>query len=356
SKSELLTKRKGPLTKTYSLKAFPTLKHLEFIELERETLKRLKKKIKEPKKVKVKKPSKYVNISNRIFSEFSISLIEQGMFKTLKRDLVKANLQFLTKSYVSVMFFTAFLSLILAFFIFLFFLFFNLSPELPIIIGVDEGLGSRFLKVIWIIFVIPIATFLAMYVYPSLERKSIETKINQELPFATIHMSAISGSLVEPSKIFHIIVETKEYPTLEKELIKLINEINVFGHDLVTGLRNVGSNSPSKKLAELFNGLATTITSGGDLTEYFDKRAQSLLFEYRLEREKNTKSAETFMDIYISVVIAAPMVIMLLLLVMKISGLGIGVSTGMITLIMILGVSMINIIFLTFLHLKQPPG
>ena len=80
------------------------------------------------------------------------------------------------------------------------------------------------------------------------------------------------------------------------------------------------------------------------------------MFDYRLEKEKKTKSAETFMDIYISIVIAAPMILMILLMMMKISGLGIQLSASMITLIMVLGVSMINVAFLVYLHLKQPSG
>ena len=192
-----------------------------------------------------------------------------------------------------------------------------------------------------------------MYLYPSLEKSSAELRINEELPFATIHMSAISGSMIDPSKIFNIIISTKEYPYLEKEFKKLINEINIYGYDFVSALRNSASNSPSKKLSELFNGLATTINSGGDLPEFFDKRSQTLLFEHGLEKEKKTKAAETFMDIYISVVIAAPMILMILLMMMKISGLGISLSTSMISLIMVLAVTTVNIVFLTFLHLKK---
>ncbi|HEB47155.1 MAG TPA: hypothetical protein ENI22_01670, partial [Candidatus Pacearchaeota archaeon] len=174
--------------------------------------------------------------------------------------------------------------------------------------------------------------------------------------FAAIHMSAISSSMIEPSKIFSIIISTKEYPYLEKEFIKLQNEINIYGYDLVTALRNRSFNSPSRKLSELFNGLATSITSGGNLSDFFEKRSQSLLFEHRLDKEKQSKASETFMDIYISVVIAAPMILMLLLMMMRISGLGISLSPSMITLIMVLGVTLINIFFLTFLHLKQPEG
>ncbi|MBA7654282.1 hypothetical protein ES703_62159 [subsurface metagenome] len=70
--------------------------------------------------------------------------------------------------------------------------------------------------------------------------------------------------------------------------------------------------------------------------------------------EKQLKTAETFMDIYISVVIAAPMVLMLVLMMMRISGLGIALSPSMISLVMILVVSLVNIFFLTFLHIKQP--
>jgi hypothetical protein len=327
---------------------------VEITPLEKKILKRLKQKKKKIEKRKEKKPSKYVSLSNKIFGGLARDLSEKQMFLTLKMDIIKANLQYVIASYISVMLFSTLIAIFAGFFIMLFFLFFNIGAGWPIITSVTENIGARFLKVFWIILATPILTFLFMYFYPSAERTHRANRINTELPFATIHMSAISGSMVEPSKIFSIMISTKEYPYLEKEFTKLINEINIYGYDFVTALRNVASNNPSAKLAELFNGLATTITSGGNLSDFFDKRAQSLLFEYKLEREKYTKGAETFMDIYISLVIAAPMILMLLLIMMRVSGLGISMSTSMITLVMVLGVTMVNILFLTFLHLKQP--
>ncbi|MFH1326966.1 MAG: type II secretion system F family protein [archaeon] len=326
---------------------------VEITDLEKVTLKRIKKKEKKPPKRKAKKASKYVKTANDVFGGFSQSLAKQKVFITLKRDLIKANMKFVTTSYISVMLLTTLISFIAGLFIFLFFLFFNLGIEMPIITSITESLGARFVKTFWILFAMPLATFITMYIYPSVEKSYIKNKIDQELPFATINMAAISGSMVEPSKMFSIIALTGEYPFLQKEFTKLINEINVYGYDLVTALRNVAFNSPSMKLTELLNGIATTINSGGDLTDFFEKRGQTLLFDYKIEREKYTKTAETFMDIYISLVIAAPMILMLLLMMMRVSGLGISLSTSMITLVMILGVSMVNILFLTFLQLKQ---
>jgi len=332
----------------------PVKEKLKLSEFENESLKRFKKKEKKIVVQKFEKPSVYVKISNKVFHGFSSRLIEKGYFGKLRKNLIKANLQFTPAGYLSVAFLSTIFSIFLGILIVIFFLFFNISSAWPIIIKNTEEFGAQILNVIWVLIAAPVITFFVMYIYPSLERKSIEQKINHELPFVTVHMSAIAGSMVEPSKIFSIIISTKEYPNVEREFIKLINEINVYGYDLVTALKNAAYNSPSKKLSELLNGMAVTITSGGSLAEFFEKRAQTLLFDYKIEREKYTKSAETFMDIYISVVIAAPMILMLLLMMMKISGLGLTLSTGTISLIMVLAVSVVNIIFLTFLHLKQP--
>lgn len=321
--------------------------------LEKLALKRLKHKKEKIVQQKTRKPNTYVKMASKMFYGLSMSLIKKDRFRKLRRDLIKANLEFVPANYVSFIFFTTVLSFIFSIFIFLFFLFFNFSSIPPFVTVATENMGIRLLKVFWILFLIPTGIFLLAYFYPSMERKSIEKRINNELPFASIHMAAISGSMIDPTKIFSIVVSTKEYPHLQKEFTKLINEINVYGYDLVAALRNLAFNSPSVKLSEFFNGLATTITSGGDLPGFFEKRAQTLLFEHRIDVEKQGKASETFMDIYISVVIAAPMILMLLLMMMKISGLGIGLSTGMITLVMILGVTTVNILFLTFLELKQ---
>lgn len=322
--------------------------------LDREILKRLKKTEEKEEKKKEKKPSGYIKFANNIFGKYVKSLIKQKKLVTLEKDLIKSNLNYTSISYVSSLILTTIFSVIIAICITVFLLFFNISPDLPIITRAAEQFDTRLLKVFWIIFAAPLATFLFMYLYPSLERKNVESRINLELPFATIHMAAISGSLIEPIKVFSIISSTKEYPNLEKEFNKLLNEINVYGYDIVTALKNLATNCPSSKLAELFNGLATTITSGGDLYDFFDKRSQTLLFEYRLDKEKRTKASETFMDIYISVVIAAPMILMLLLMMMKVSGVGVGLSTSAITFLVVGGVSVINIFFLIFLQLKQP--
>ncbi|MFA5019666.1 MAG: type II secretion system F family protein [Candidatus Pacearchaeota archaeon] len=332
--------------------------YIKSLQISSDSLKNLKKKKKETKEFvnEYKKPNTYIKMSNKIFSNISNKLIVGGYFNGVKISLIQGDFTILLKSYVSMMLMTTLISFFIGIAIMVFFLFLNITAEFPFIQLIDFSSSNflmRLLSVIIIIPLTPIIVFTSMYFYPSLERASIEKKIDYEMPFATIQMAAIAGADIEPSNIFRIVALSKEYPSISKEAKKLMNQINLYGYDLINALTNVAQASPSKEWAELLNGISTTIKSGGDLSKFFTKRAETLLFEYRLKKEKATKSAETFMDIYISVVVAAPMLMMLLLVLMSMSGMGMNIPIPVLTVLIVAGVSLINIIFLVSLHMNR---
>jgi archaeal flagellar protein FlaJ len=296
----------------------------------------------------------YLKLANRFFLERAGEVTDKGYFNSLSIGLRKANIDVLFKSYVAMIFLTTFISIFVGIFLLIFLLFFNVSAIFPFVSLFDGSYLTRFFQLIWIPFVVPVATFLALYFYPGSEQKSIGKKIDQELPFAVIHMSAISGSGIAPSEIFKIIGMNKEYKYLRKEIRKVLNQINLYGYDLVTALNNASRSSPSEKLSDLFSGLSTSITSGADLSEFLEKRAGSLLLSYRLEREQYTKLVETFLDIYISIVIAAPMIFLLLVIMMMVSGIEVGFSSAQISLLAVFGIAILNVVFLVILQMKQP--
>ena len=299
------------------------------------------------------KPHFYAKSANKFFRNFSNGLIEKGYFDQLNKDLRKMSSPFVVNTYVSMIFFTVLLSVFASIFVFTLLLFYHISFIFPFLSPVEGSILSRLLSVFWVIIIIPLLTGLVMYVYPSTESKSFGARINQELPFVAIHMAAISTAGVDPLKIFEIILKSEEYKFTITEFKKLMNLINFQGYDLITALKKTALSSPSSKLKELFNGLATTITSGGKINDFLSKHSESLLLDYRLEREKYTKISETFMDIYISVVIAAPMILLILFVIMGSTGLG-GFDVNIMGFLIILIISLLNVGFLTFLRLKQP--
>jgi archaeal flagellar protein FlaJ len=312
-------------------------KFLEKLKMSEDALKNIKNIKKKQSGAVVHKPNFYVRLSNKIFRKFSEKLSPQ--FDSLSKDLKKANIRFLLSSYLSM----SMMSMVIAFFVgFLIF-----------------GLLMIFSLSNWVYFVLPFGfsglALAGFYLYPATEAGSVQKNIAQELPFVTIHMAAIAGSNIEPTKIFKIIAMAKEYPSVAAEIKKVLTQIEIYGYDLVTSLKNVASRTSNKKLAELFSGLATNISSGGELKNYLEKKSENFLVDYKLERQKYSGLAGTFMDVYISILIAAPLVLMMMFIVMNVAGLGMGsLSITNLLALSIAGIIIVNIIFLVVLNLKQP--
>jgi len=299
-------------------------------------------------------PNTYGKIANKVFLGMSQRLVDEGSFKTLRLNVRKSNINILSTTYISMMFFSTLVAFFIGVLAMTFFLFFELNV-LEFSLKLYEGdLLIRFLKILWMPLGLPLAAWILFYSYPGAEKNALGKRIDQELPFAVIHMGSIAGSGIEPVQIFKIVAMGNEYPFAGQEFRKILNQINLYGYDLGTALRNVSLSTPSVRLAELLNGMSVTINVGGDIDKFFEKRAESLLLDYRLEREKSIKTAETFMDLYISVVIATPMILLMLMVIIAVSRVQTGFNPGQLNIAIIGVVAIVNILFLAFLHMKQP--
>ena len=299
-------------------------------------------------------PSFYGKVSNKVFLGMSQRFVDEGSFKTLRLNVRKSNINILSTTYISMMLFSTLVAFFIGILAMTFFILFEpnfLEFSLKLYSG---NYLIRTAKLLWLPFGLPILTWFLFYTYPGAEKSAIGSRIDQELPFAVIHMGSIAGSGIEPVQIFKIVAMGNEYPFAGQEFRKILNQINLYGYDLSTALRNVSLSTPSVRLAELLNGISVTINVGGDINKFFEKRAESLLLEYRLEREKGIKSAETFMDLYISVVIATPMILLMLMVIIAVSRVQTGFNPGQLNIAIIGIVAIVNILFLAFLHMKQP--
>lgn len=275
--------------------------------------------------------------SNKVYGKLGAKLTP--LFQDLKGDLRGANILFLLPTYIAMALFVSTISFVVALIMFI--------STMVFVQGAILWAGWFFL--------LPIITFLGFYFGPSLQKGTVDKNVTSELPFATIYMGAIAGSNVEPIRIFNIIAATPEYPFFGMEIRKVINQVELYGVDLVNALKNVANSASNRRFAELLGGMATNILSGGSLKSYLDKKAENYLVDYRLEMEKYAAIAGTFMDIYISVLITAPLILMMVFVVIQLTNMSAGgLSSTVLFIIVITLVAVANIIFLIVLHLKQP--
>ncbi|NIO44532.1 MAG: hypothetical protein GTN36_03195 [Candidatus Aenigmarchaeota archaeon] len=303
---------------------------------------RVKKQTKEIKKEKVrdyhflKAPA--IKLFGRRADKYS------DYFKILKISLYRADAKILFRTYLAIVFFLTTFVYIVSFLITLAFSMF---------------LGLGILQIIFGLLVLPtlfsLITFSSYYIYPISSAQRRKSDIESNLPFALNHMSAIAGSGVPPRVMFRVISRFKEYGEISREANKIRRNVEVFGMDEMTSIKEVASKSPSPIFKDFLQGILTTIQTGGNLNNFLKEEAEKAMFDYRIRRNKYVQQLTIYADFYTALLIAAPLVFIIMLPVLSIMqgelfGFGINelINIGLISL------TGLNIIFLTFLQLTQP--
>jgi len=296
----------------------------------------------EEQKYTVYKSNQFAKFTNRFTESITLYLLNKfgDLFKPLLKSLKLVRFNMLSKTYISLMLFLTLLS----FPVFTLLFFLVLKSIMSAI-----GIGIVFMAL----------TFVIIYFYPRSDIGTRNKRIKNELPFAIIHMAAVAGSGTPPLNIFTLLVKSEsEYPELSKEFKKILNYIYIFGYNLTTALKAVAETTPSNEFRELLNGMVSSISTGGNLREYLDNKAKDSLSTYKLERQKQVESIATYSDIYVAILVAAPMLFITTLTIINAIGGAIGgVSVELISTIgTFVAMPVLNIGFIIFMNLTQGEG
>jgi flagellar protein FlaJ len=120
-------------------------------------------------------------------------------------------------------------------------------------------------------------------------------------------MGSIAESGIPPHLIFKLVSRFKEYGELAKEMEKINRNIESFGLDPVSAIREVAKRTPSEALKEVLLGFVSTIEAGGSVTTYLREAGKEALFEWRTRRERFLTQLSTYAEMYIGVLVAAPL-------------------------------------------------
>ncbi len=298
-----------------------------------------KEKKEKPKEYYVYKTHSYAKVAYFFMGELTFNLINKykDWYEPYNEKVHLANLNLMTKTYVAMLLFTTLISFPL-FTLLTFLYFLNFSYAL---LGGIVGM---------------ILTFLIFYFYPHSTIKTRQNKIRIELVFATVHMAAVSGSGANPEKIFKLLVDSGEYPELEPDLKRILNNLNLFGYNLTTSLKSVASSTASPSFKDLLNGMVSTIETGGDLTQYLQEKAKDALETFRLDQKRYLSALSSFADVYTGVLITAPLLFIITLAILeKISPTLAGMPISSIAFAgTYIGLPVLNALFIAALTIFQP--
>ena len=229
-------------------------------------------------------------------------------FKFVKESLPMANMRTPFRSYVSWVFLMSIISLVM-----------SSSVSTILLLTIDIGIPLPIL--IMMIIFIPImetaSTFITLIFWPYQKMNERRKDMEANLPFALTHMGAVAESGTPPYIIFKLISQFDEYGEISKEMRKIVRNIDVFGLDQLSAVKEVAKRTPSEALRQILLGFITTIDSGGDLKLFLKSAGEQALFDWRIKREKFLQQLSMYAEFYTGVLIAAPLFIVSLFAVMS---------------------------------------
>ncbi len=307
-----------------------------------------KKRKKKSKKIKVRKEKRKTEftllkrIAIKCFGRLADKYSDR--FINVREALITSDAKILFRTYLSLMFLVTFIVFIFTFVLTLLFItYLNLNIIFSII-----GLiimPSFFASIV----------FLLIYAYPVSITQSRKRDIEANLPFAMTHMSAVAESGAPPLTIFKILSHFKEYGEIAKEAEKITRNVEIFGLDALSAIRDRTLKCPSPSFRDILQGILTTIQSGGNLRAYLKEESGKAIFEYTIRREKYNQLLATYADLYTALLVAAPMIFIVVISTLNVIGGDIFGLSLQDTMILGLGIlTFLDIIFLSFIQLTQP--
>ncbi len=268
-----------------------------------------------------------------------------GSFQSLKPHIRGANLNFLLKAWVSMVLMTTLLAYAASLVCFVFVGFFF---ELDLVTFIYYVMFAPVL--------VAALAFMAMYIYPMQKAKSVRKSIEDNIPFALIHMNSIVSSGIPPEFMFELLAGFKEYGEISRQSKLIVRNVKTFGMSSVKAINHVASKTPSPIFKEILSGISGTIEKGGNLPSFLKTMSEKTLFEYRMKREQYNRTLSMLSDVYTAVLIAAPLMMLTSLIMMNLIGgdffgLTIPDVIAMMTWVVIPG---LNIAFLAFIHSSYP--
>ncbi|OYT31099.1 MAG: hypothetical protein B6U94_04295 [Thermofilum sp. ex4484_79] len=165
--------------------------------------------------------------------------------------------------------------------------------------------------------------FSLLLYYPVYKCYSRKTKIDASLPFTIAYMASLASAGLGVERIIERSVFVEENKEISRELALLYKDFKVLGFDTAIAIERAASRAPSTHLNVFFAGLKDTFITSGDLKSYTLFTAKRLISDKMTSLRGIINSLALIAEVYVTMIVAAPLMFIIMLTVMSLLGGGI---------------------------------
>ncbi len=182
----------------------------------------------------------------------------------------------------------------------------------------DVPVATVLIFVMLAIMLPPIMTYGLLMATPSSRASTRARDINKRIGPAMSFISAMASANVNVDVIFKELARQDIYGEIKNEAEWITRDTELLGIDILTAITKAAQRTPSVKFQEFLQGVVTTSTSGGELKPYFLQKAEQFEKEGKLEMRSQLETLGLMAESFVTVVVAFPLFLVIIMAIMAI--------------------------------------
>jgi flagellar protein FlaJ len=166
-----------------------------------------------------------------------------------------------------------------------------------------------------------VATWTMRYYYPSYLVGNRQRNIDLMLPHAIVYAYALSFGGMEFVEVARRMADAEDtYGEVANEFDTVVRDIDLFGNDVFTALRNTRNLTPSDNMEQFIDDLLSVLDSGGDVTAFLRDESEKYMDRAMSEQESFLETLATLSELFVVGFVAAPLFLVVTLIMMSFLG------------------------------------
>jgi len=251
-----------------------------------------------------------------------------------KDILERARIKIYPETYVSLMLFTALLSLPISVIAAVFLLLFGFTP---------------------LLFLLPFPLYIVagFLLVPMSKASDRAFGLEREMPFASAYVSVMASGGIAPYASFKRLTKVDLMPSMRAEAREIVKDVEVFGRDPLSALEQAAKKNPLDVFRDFLSGYASTVIIGGDIGHFLERKAEEIFKTRAMRVKAAAERLGMLLETFIIVMVMMSLCFYILFSVDSIYSTGVSIYSGII-LYTYLFTPLLSAMFIYLAHSMQP--
>ncbi|MFC7077819.1 type II secretion system F family protein [Haloarcula halophila] len=166
-----------------------------------------------------------------------------------------------------------------------------------------------------------VGTWYVRYYLPGQKATARARRLALVYPSGVAYMYALSRGGLDIVEILRRLSEDEDtYGEVAREAALVTNQMDYLGRDFPQALREASEVTPSPILSDFFSDLLSIVESGGSVESFLADQREDAIQDARSVQAEYLERVELFAEVYVTLLIAGPLFVLILLMVIGITG------------------------------------